>query len=427
MTINFLNLFILFFLAGCSVFINKIDDDLLNEQTISIKKKIERKTYCAESEKIELVGDSARNQKVFLKFINNFQSNKKFTFADKVALWALVQMNLRPELSSPTAKLQFLIHRNDRTHFIHLYHKEGSQENFPYLHGVDAILEQFHGNYKLAELATIYDMHYPQDLFVSANFANFLNKNLEKITMTPSLKNTYIRGDETLKENERIKKQNISVIIKKYLQAKKTTTYTINSNLFSNRRNKQIMTECNYDMALYQNSIFLIHEKRIDSHTFGLSDEHGSFMADSTQSLKELNSLGNTLYFTGTSHVKAPAICLLKSAESNKWESWLFSSLSRDPGQHIFHLLENSPQEKFSIRELDQQLKSARHLFLKNPVRLVLESERSTPAQLNALLKLNIPIYNATQLGRVWGHVIDGKNKNFVIDERVSGELSCQL
>ena len=105
----------------------------------------------------------------------------------------------------------------------------------------------------------------------------------------------------------------------------------------------------------------------------------------------------------------------------------LASSNSRDPGQHLYHLIEYGLQEMNEIQKLDGLLKFSRHLFLKNPIRLILESERSSANQLTELLKLNMPIYNSEKLGKIWGYLKVKKKQHFIIDNRRSGEISCNM
>jgi hypothetical protein len=71
-------------------------------------------------------------------------------------------------------------------------------------------------------------------------------------------------------------------------------------------------------------------------------------------------------------------------------------------------------------------LSFSRHQFLKNPVRLIIESRKSTHKQLNELLKLNVPIYNAKKLGKIWGLQSTPEYSKFLLDERQQGHLTCK-
>jgi hypothetical protein len=149
------------------------------------------------------------------------------------------------------------------------------------------------------------------------------------------------------------------------------------------------------------------------------------FLSATTQSLKKLISLKNSIYFKSDKTRESAAMCSFKSQLNKDKSILLASSDSRDPGQHLYHLIEYGLHEINDIQKLDGLLKFSRHLFLKNPVRLILESERSSDSQLEQLLKLNMPIYNSQKLGKVWGYLRVKRKQNFIIDNRRNGDLSC--
>jgi hypothetical protein len=103
----------------------------------------------------------------------------------------------------------------------------------------------------------------------------------------------------------------------------------------------------------------------------------------------------------------------------------MVSSYDRDPGQHLYHLLKYIKYRKMNISELDRLIKYPRHLFLTSPIRLLLESTRSSEKQLEDLLKLNIPIYHAPELGKIWIHLNSSKSFGFILDERRKDHISC--
>lgn len=414
----------LLFISSCSLFINKIDDDLLHKQSESFRKVNTINTYCKKKSSLSLVSENNRNQKIFKSFLSTHE-NKKFTYADKVVLWSLVQMNIRPDLSSPTSKIQFFIKVNNRTRFFHIYSKT-TENSYPYLKALETILKVYKGNYSLEKLANILDSNYPNQIYVTSSFSNFLKEKQSDISKNNQLKRYYIRGDETLQRNERIRKQNISRLIYKYLNTKRKDKYTVSNYLFTYKRNNLIQAKCNYDMGLYSSSIYLIHKDIIKSNSFGIREDQNLFLADTTQAISSIQPLNNTIYIKGNSQSRSPAMCEFNLPLNKNWDLWLLSSQSRDPGQHLFHLIEYGLQDMSKINQIDSLLRFSRHLFLKNPIRLILESERSNPTQLNELLKLNMPIYNADKLARIWGHYKSKKNSSFIIDQRRPGKLTCK-
>jgi hypothetical protein len=414
-----------FLMNSCSLFINQIDDDLLNEQTISYKKATKTKNYCEKTKSFSLVSENEKNQESFKSFLAELKTKYKLTFADEIALWSLLQMNIRPDLSSPSSKLQFFIKQNKRTNFFHIFTKN-KQKGYPYLHGISLILKKYRSNYNLLQLAQLFDSSYKKRIFVTESFESFLKTKKDKLKAMSSLKRHYIRGDETLKKNETISKQKLSPLVKEYYKQLRNTEYSVSNYLFNYKRNNLINAQCNYDMGLYSSSIYLIHKDIIQSNSFGLKKGNSAFMADSTQEIKEITTLGKTLYFKGTSQTRSTAMCQFNLPLKEQWELWLISTQSRDPGQHLFHLMEYGLHDMQKLSQIDGLLKFSRHLFLKNPIRLILESERSNPEQLNELLKLNMPIYNANKLAKIWGYYSNNNKKSFVVDERRPGSLTCQ-
>ena len=49
----------------------------------------------------------------------------------------------------------------------------------------------------------------------------------------------------------------------------------------------------------------------------------------------------------------------------------------------------------------------------------------SSKQQLDGLLKLNLPIYNARKLGNVWAMYKDKNDHNIIIDDRTDGQITC--
>jgi hypothetical protein len=59
-------------------------------------------------------------------------------------------------------------------------------------------------------------------------------------------------------------------------------------------------------------------------------------------------------------------------------------------------------------------------------VRLIIESNRSRNEQIENLLKLNLPIYNAEKLGNIWAYASMGNLSRYIIDDRNPGAFVCK-
>ncbi|MAX65834.1 MAG: hypothetical protein QF441_01430 [Bacteriovoracaceae bacterium] len=411
----------LFSITSCSLFIDNFNGDILEENNV-VPLPVTKQTTCKKPSSQILLSPERNSQETFHTFYEKLNKTKRFRFIDKAVLWSLIQMNLRPDLSSPTAKLQILL-KIKKEKYYHSFSKE--KNLFPYLKLLDQLLKEHKSRYSLFDLAKMIDQNYHYPFLVSKELEIFLLKNKKKIAQNLQLKNTFFRGDETLQENESLPKINFRKIVSLYLKTKKASQYSRNSFLFEYKTQGSLTPYCNFDMNLYKESNFLIHKNEIESHIFGLKDKKNVFMAMSSQEIDLGQTIKNSFLFSGKSHVRSSAICLFKNKFHTSSPLWLFSTQSRDPGQHIFHLNQYGLNQTKSVKELDSLLKFSRHQFLQNPVRLVIESRRSSKEQLEELLKLNIPIYNAKRLGKIWAYYDDSKNPSFLLDERRQGALTC--
>ncbi len=104
----------------------------------------------------------------------------------------------------------------------------------------------------------------------------------------------------------------------------------------------------------------------------------------------------------------------------------MFSNQSRDPGQHLFQLIRYGLTEANSFEKIDRLLRQSRYIFLTDPIRLILESNRGTKEQTQRLLKINLPLYNADKLGNIWSFSTFENQSRFIIDDRNSGEFFCK-
>ena len=73
-------------------------------------------------------------------------------------------------------------------------------------------------------------------------------------------------------------------------------------------------------------------------------------------------------------------------------------------------------------------MKFTRHLFLKNPDRLLFESLKARPEQLSFYYTMNIPLYHMDKIGNalLFGQFPKRKEATFILDERATGEMRCQ-
>lgn len=415
-----LKLALLLFLSGCSYFIGKIDTELVSEKDY-LKNIPETPTFCplTANPKLQLVSTNSSSNSLFQDFA---EKNPKYDFLDQFALWSLIQMSIRPDQSAPSSRFQILIKNQSNSQYLDFF-SETPHDQFPLLYGIEWILKKYNKKTRLETYGAILDNSFPQRLKAGKNLESFLMVNKEKIKDHPILGPYFIRGTEVLKENERIPRISFLEVIKHYRAREKKQKVIVNSSLTSFQTDSGHKGSCNYDFNLYDNSIFLIDRVIPVANLFGLTSETGSFMASTSQKIDVIAPMNNFPLFQGESKVRSSAVCVIENSTSH---IWAFSNLSRDPGQHLFHLIRYGLSRTQSTYEVDKLIRHSRHLFLSDPVRLVIESHRSRSDQIENLLKLNLPIYNAEKLGNIWAWTQFNNQGRFIIDDRNVGAFSCK-
>ena len=420
MMLRLLSINLLFLLSSCSYIVNNFDNDILKENSIDPIHPTQ-KTTCDIIQKNILISESAEAQNTFQSLVKEVTKSSYLSFIEQSVLWSLVQMNYRPDLSSPSAKLQVMLKNNGMTTYYNSYTTSG--QGYPYIYLLEQLLKEYKSKKSIMSLAKIYDEKIKSNIIVNTELERFLAMNNDKIKSNKYLKARLMRGDETLRVGERLPKVNMTYLVRKYLKTKKSHRYKVRNFLFDTTSTTKKKLKCNFDMTLYNNSVFLIHSEKVTSNTWGIKKQNQVFFATSSQKLDGLKTIDRTILLRGNSNSRSPSMCIQENEK--KEQVWLISSRSRDPGQHLHHLQQYGVADIDNLSELDTLLKFSRHQFLKDPVRLVIESRRSSDAQLSELLKLNIPIYNAKSLGKIWAYYENKKEFSFVLDERVPGYLEC--
>lgn len=413
---------LLLLLASCSLFIDRIETPIVKDKKL-VNETPEAPTYCSMEDKsdFQLVGTNENSQKVYTDIVKRLGKDK-LDFMDHFALWNLIQLSSRPDQSSPTSRIQVLFQNNGKSYYFDFF-SETSENQYPLLYGIEWILKKFGKKQRLEYYAGILDAQIGSGLKLGKNFESFLIKNITAIKNDPVLAPYYFRGADVLKEDETAPNLNYKNVVRLYRSVEKEQKAVINTSLTHFETEKGNTGNCNYDFNLYENSIFLIDKFIPVANLYGLSIKDAAFLASTSQKLDTIQSLNGFPLFKGESKVRSSAVCMIEN-KGNK--IWTVSNFSRDPGQHLFHMVRYGLPGAQTVAEVDRLIKHSRHLFLSDPVRLIIESERSNEEQVENLLKLNIPIYNADNLGNIWAYAMFKDGKRFIIDERNPAAFLCQ-
>ncbi len=415
-----ISLLALFLLTSCTAVLKRLDvESQVPRQAPPV---IEENTYCPRSatRTPQLVGSNPSAQYAFTDFLRSVE-DQKLDFREKSVLWALLQVNIRPDLASPTARFQFLIREKKDTRYRDFVSSENEQASFPFFEGLAYLLKDHPRRRPLAWYANLLDERFKAELVAGKTLELRLRDMSEAIAGQEDLRRHFFRGDELLRESERLSRVRFKKLVSQWLTARKNGP--MNEALFSYRRTPALDVRCNYDFTLYDNSIFLIDKEENPGHLFGLTQGDDSMLAVVAQLTPEPRSLFGEPVLAGSAKVRSSAFCVIKSKEN---EVWIAANQSRDPGQHVYHLFRYGLTRAEKSADILRLLRHARHMFLSDPLRLVIESARGRDEQVQELLKLNVPIYNAAAIGNIWSWTnFANEGGRFYIDDRNPGALFC--
>jgi hypothetical protein len=359
---------------------------------------------CDQNDSLQLISRNNSGHTKFLKFIND----NEFTYIEKVVFWTFVQMNLNPHLSSPTGSAQFIL--NEDT-----YLEVSAQETnrTPIFYGLQKLLTKFKNKRNLKELARVFDRNYPNSFYVSQSFATYLSQNKEKILNNKVLTRNFVRAQDTLRENERIPKQNFSLLIKR----NKDSDY--NSKSFTDFK-KFKDYYCNFDIKNYLAGSFTPQSELVKANVFGIKVGSNSIVISLSTNTDEVQNYDRSIFITGKNTNQNSYVCLVKKQDKYLW---VIGSGSRDPGQQVSQMLAIST--KLDRQTIIRTLKVPRYIRLADPNRLILESEKATNDEIESLQDLKIPLYSTGSIGNLTTYISTPQTKSFFLDLRSPGKLVC--
>lgn len=120
---------------------------------------------------------------------------------------------------------------------------------------------------------------------------------------------------------------------------------------------------------------------------------------------------------------------LQNSASKTKTQNDEFIILTslegRDPGQFLGHWWQYGLESMDNASQLEKLMQFSRHQILNNPLRVALEVERSTPEQLQKILKLGVPVYYADSLGQMSVMYSLNQTQGVILDPRSENKKCC--
>jgi hypothetical protein len=403
----------LLLISNCSYFIHL---DKGENEDIKVK-KYSRTLFC-QDKSIQVVGENISLNNSFAKFIETYKH--KFSALEFWAMLALKNLNVFPHIISPSSTIQ--VSKNESAKITYHEASGNGRTAIPYLKIIDHLLKKNRSKKTVYDLAKFMEKNFDFNPRVEEDLAAFLRQNSEYIKNDKALAKYYMRGNQTLKNQESLQLPKITKILGLFKMQSKDALIKTSDYLQEQKINNQKVI-CNFDISIYKNSLYLIRDTPLKSLYFGVQIGNISYMASVNQTLLP-KSINDSPYFQtdGKNHMASYCQIMGKSKSMV-----LFSSFSRDPGQHIDHLIDHNILSSHSLGQVSSQIQFARYEIMGDPNRIFIESEKSDNSQLNKLLKLDFPFYHSTSLGSVLTWTQMGPDKRgLVFDHRSKGGIECR-
>lgn len=401
-------------LVSCSLFI-KLDQP--NEEIV-FKKDLNNRICSVKNNELTLTSSSSGDHDLFQERIEIAAKKHKLKPIDVFVIWSLIQMHIRPEKVSPGSAIQF-VDTNDKSPVYENYALKSNNDSNLFFNSLKDLLRRYKSRRSLNYLARIVDDILPYQTSVDKELALFLLNNKASLINNKSLKKFFFKGDQVLRPGEGLKTFKLWPLISQasYKKNKK------NSHLFSFNIGNGKIANCNFDMRIYQNAVYLINkDKGHNAHPYSITYKGETFFGISNQSPNTSKNYEGTYSFFPENLGIQNAVCFIKTRETSLS---LISTKGRDSGQHLFNMIEYNIAGAKTPQEVLTVLDFPRYLFLLNPERMIYESDRSTEKQTQTFLNTSFPIYHKSNLGSVWIHYKRGSTKSLLIDDRVPNYKSC--
>ena len=405
--------------SGCSLYL-----DFEDESYSSIIPSKKKKTLCpSQSGKETIAGHEQTLVDNFKKFLKK-KAVKNLTFIEKAVSWSLLQVNARPDISSPTARFQVLIHYKNKTIYRDFQPKKKGL--VPYLYGLKKLLIDYKSRHTLSSLAALLDRTYPFSFYVDERLERILTEKKHLFLKDTHLKKAYFKVDQPLQRGESLQKISFRKLVN---PAVKEKDYKIGNYLFPYLPHGKSSDEgkifCNTDLNLYRDFIYVADNRDYPENSFAMEDGKGNvFLAYTAQDWNHPVSWNKTLIIEGAAASRPAVFCTIEQKEGGRL--LLMSTKGRDPGQYLFQLIEKGIHRFRLLRDMDELLESARLVYLLNPLRVFYEAEKGNEGQLNQILAKGVSVYHGQNLGKVWayGRLPNGHG-GLILDSRSKVGLSC--
>lgn len=402
----------IFLIAGCSSFINLIDNQ---PDPLPLKDLRPQASACNSNNALAThsIDDS--------QTLNALYKKAELSLEEELIMTVLQQMAVRPATTSPWARLQVGITDNKGVWSFYDYYRSGEEKSL--WQGLADLTKRLKLK-SMPHYLNLAQRYLPRSMEIGSPFASYLEKFHQELSSNQS-SSPFFKAGQVLKSGESLPAPDWRELPKKL----KTNNpiHPIKVPAFHSESLTDSKVTCNFDIDLYSKSVYLVRpDPGVNYNAVARIKGKRAFIIITSVELQNPSPVQGEATLLKQKPSKRPVpICLVNHKDGH--QLLLTSLKGRDPGQHLYHLLQYNMSDASKINDIQAYLAFPRHQFLYGPARMLYESSRGSNTNLETFLRMDFPIYHSPSLGEVWvwGKFSD-QTQGLAVDERENALVTCQ-
>lgn len=416
----FINTIILLGVVSCSYLIES-DNSKTNATIIEAKNTLPlNQIYCSKPS-FSSVSKNGKFQKKAIQYPG--------LIAEKIVQNYMIEMWNNPDYFVSNPRIQIFIKDGPNVRYFENVSTDLSQAHSHFGESLSTFLKSERSQKNLSQLKSDAIKLRQSDPLTTITFSKFIKDNIQDFIRNDTLKNHFLKGDDALAPYESYHPLDINVTSNVHIEAHSDPNF---SGKFTSSKVNDLNLKCNFNLELFQNfTSSLVDLAPLNSYYFGKIIDKDSFyvVATSGQVSKPVTLDQTTGLIKGTPSITPTPFCYYENENKNDNNKFLFaiSTEGRDPAQHLSHFIDYGFFEAESLTDIIGHMKFTRHLFLKNPDRILVESNRAREEQLTFFYTMNIPLYHMDKIGDTlfYGTFPTKGQQSFILDERSGAQIAC--
>lgn len=400
-----------FFLSSCSSYINMIDDA---PKSLPLKQEKPAVLSCRSSSALASHSDEDNET------LDKIFKQTSLSIEEELIIAILQQMAVRPATTSPWSRLQIALINSKGQWDFYDYYKPAPDKSL--WQGLNDLTKRLKLK-PLTHYLRLAERIFPRSMEIGSPFAHYLEKHRSQLADEQG-EGPFFKAGQLLKSGESLPTPNWSELPRTLKSS--TAINPIRTPIFKSNSISEANVRCNFDIDLYSKSVYLVRpDPGVNYNAFARIKGKRAFIVATSVELQDPEPIkGEATLLKQKPAVRPIPVCLVEREEGH--QLLMLSLKGRDPGQHLYHLLQYSLSSASKISEVETYLSFPRHQFLYEPARMLYESSRGSLANMESFLRMDFPIYHASSLGEVWvwGRFPES-GQGLAIDERSDATLKC--